>query len=262
VVAVAGPHPLSARQRFRFAEDDATIRTADGRCLSVVGGAAAAAVAGGAPVVAAPCKEEAEGTAAAQRWVFADGTGTLGRLVLQANPSICLLTLPSPNGVSYPYPPTPSGLGLDPPDRRKNDTVWAGPCEAEPRCPTGKSAFVERSCLSARPPQHWLLLGDSLLPTSGRYDSYEYFNPPTAPYGLDSWSDDHELCLSLALDGDLQVWGGPLSGDRVAWSSSTAGALRPTSARPGAPSRWRRGGTTPAATRGGMRRSPSRAGAA
>eukprot|EP01052_Picozoa_sp_SAG31_P023325 SAG31_NODE_1916_length_6929_cov_4.013324_6_plen_219_part_00 len=114
------------------------------------------------------------------------------------------------------YPPTPSGLGLDPPDRARNDTVWAGPCIVEPPCPIGESSFVERACTNVQPQQHWLLHGDQLLPTSGRFDSYEYFNPPRAPYGLDSWSDDHELCLSLSLEGDLQVWSGPLSEGRVA----------------------------------------------
>lgn len=83
------------------------------------------------------------------------------------------LTEENPNGVFYPYPPTPSGLGLDPPNRKKNDTVWVGPCEVEPACPVNQSAFVERACTSVRPPQHWLLLGDNLLPTTGRYDSYE-----------------------------------------------------------------------------------------
>jgi hypothetical protein len=70
--------------------------------------------------------------------------------------------------------------------------------------------------MNSQPSQRCMLLGDSLLPASGRYDSYEYFNPPTAPYGLDSWSDYHELCLSLALNGDLQVWSGPLTKGRVA----------------------------------------------
>jgi len=33
---------------------------------------------------------------------------------------------------------------------------------------------------------------------------------------LDSWSDDHELCLSLDLEGDQQVWGGPLEAGKFA----------------------------------------------
>ena len=86
-----------------------------------------------------------------------------------------------------------------------NDSVVVGLCEPEPPCPVSQSSFVERACTHVRPPQHWLLLGDNLLPTSGRFAHYEYFNPPEAPYGLDSWSDDHELCLSLGLEGDHQV---------------------------------------------------------
>ena len=213
VVGVAprprGEHALRSGQIFRFVEGDGTIRTADGRCITAVGGAEAASN-GPVPAAVAPCT-----VSDSQRWTFENGTGTLGRLVLQANAAVCLLTQPHPNGVFYPYPPEPSGLGLDPPDRSKNDTVVVGRCESEPACPAGKP-FVERACLNVKPPQHWLLLGDNLIPTTGRYDHYEYFNPPTAPYGLDSWSDDHEMCLSLGLEGDLQVWGGPLDDGRVA----------------------------------------------
>ena len=192
-------HALRSRQVFRFSESDGTIRTADGRCITALGGASAA-VKGFAPAVAAPCTAAAD-----QRWRFLNGTGTLGRLVLSDVPSLCLRTEAQPNAVFYPYPPQPSGLGLDPPNRGMNDSVVVGLCEPEPPCPVSQSSFVERACTHVRPPQHWLLLGDNLLPTSGRFAHYEYFNPPEAPYGLDSWSDDHELCLSLGLEGDHQV---------------------------------------------------------
>eukprot|EP01052_Picozoa_sp_SAG31_P023326 SAG31_NODE_1916_length_6929_cov_4.013324_7_plen_330_part_00 len=49
-------HPLKHRQVFLYSEEDATIRTEDGRCLSVVGGADAVAVGDRAQVVAAPCQ--------------------------------------------------------------------------------------------------------------------------------------------------------------------------------------------------------------
>jgi hypothetical protein len=85
-------HALRPRQQFRFVEGDGTIRTADGRCVTAYGGVSAAA--NGTPAVAAPC-QCGTGTSdamqsAAQQWVFANGTGTLGRLVLLSNPSICL----------------------------------------------------------------------------------------------------------------------------------------------------------------------------
>ena len=207
-------HALRSRQVFRLSESDGTIRTADGRCITALGGAGAAAK-GPAPVVAAPCTGVAD-----QRWRFLNGTGTLGRLVLSDAPSLCLRTEAEPNAVFYPYPPQPSGLGLDPPNRGMNDSVFVGLCDPEPPCPVSQSSFVERACTHAQPPQHWLLLGDNLLPTSGRFAHYEYFNPPEAPYGLDSWSDDHELCLSLGLEGDHQVIVDRFSASFLGWFCS------------------------------------------
>ena len=98
------------------------------------------------------------------------------------------------------YPKPKVALASTLPDRRKNDTVWAGPSEDELLCPTGKPVLVEgraRTCDRHN-------IGCSLVITSCQaLVGIQLRVFQTTNYGFDSWSDDHELCLSLALDGDL-----------------------------------------------------------